>query len=607
MLPSKELTQDRSHMSIQGSARLPDASIPKLIHNTQANASTNTLYLAVDATYSLEPALYKQLNSYLEDSKFGPFAYVSDAIFSLLQLRRKRAAATKAKELEQLLAAFVVQHHGSLESMLQWRQLLEIKKQRDAAAHPFSAPLLHQELANGNPDLRPVKGALDMLLSAAPGQQSRRTSFFDLLPDTFSLILSNLSREDKQALHSTCRDLRRALLQHTTSVSIHPKQMSNQQLQDVVTHLLGLCLGQASLTLRGLTIDEIPSQKDINSLDALTALNQLGSLRYLCLGEMAHVTSIQPLSELPTLERLELMNLGVRNIQPLAAVPCLQHLALAGLPVSCIQPLTALTSLRHLELRKLPVTDIEALAALTSLQHFMLFRLTVSNIMPLSKCKSLQWLGLCDLEQLTDITPLAACTSLQHLTIIYLRQVEDITPLSACTSLQQLKLLGWEARNVNSYDIRPLRALSNLQHLELSYLDGVTDLGPLSSCSSLQRLELSSLSVTNLEPLKFCSMLQHLVLRDLPVKDITPLPAMCKSLEHLELRFVNVADLWPLAECTSLQHLELYELPCVTSLEALAGCTGLRYSLVLFVGPWDHPQLAIPALPSHTIFVGEIS
>jgi hypothetical protein len=73
-------------------------------------------------------------------------------------------------QLEQLLTAFEEQHHGSLGSMLQWPHLLEMKKLRDVAAHPFSAPQLRWELANGNPDLLPVRGALEMLLSVAPGE-----------------------------------------------------------------------------------------------------------------------------------------------------------------------------------------------------------------------------------------------------------------------------------------------------------------------------------------------------------------------------------------------------------------------------------------------------
>jgi len=163
MLPGEEPRSCRSHITIQGTALFTDASIPALCSTAQSGTSTGTRFLAVDTIYSLEPTLCDQLNSFLEGSKFGPFEYVSSAVFRLLQLRRKRSS--KADELEQLLAAFAEQHHGSLESMMQWPQLLNMKKQRDEAAHPFSASLLRKELADNNPDLIPVRGALEMLLS----------------------------------------------------------------------------------------------------------------------------------------------------------------------------------------------------------------------------------------------------------------------------------------------------------------------------------------------------------------------------------------------------------------------------------------------------------
>lgn len=77
-----------------------------------------------------------------------------------------------SEKLEQLLAVFAEQHQGSLEGMLQWPQLLQMKKKRDAVAHPSSAPILRQELTSGNPDLMPVRGALEVLLSIAPGEPS---------------------------------------------------------------------------------------------------------------------------------------------------------------------------------------------------------------------------------------------------------------------------------------------------------------------------------------------------------------------------------------------------------------------------------------------------
>jgi hypothetical protein len=91
-------------------------------------------------------------------------------VFLLLQLRRRNSS--EASELEQQLAAFAQEHSSSLDCLMQWPQLLKMKKLRDEDAHPFDVSLLRQQLASNNPDLLPVKGALQLLLTNASGQSA---------------------------------------------------------------------------------------------------------------------------------------------------------------------------------------------------------------------------------------------------------------------------------------------------------------------------------------------------------------------------------------------------------------------------------------------------
>jgi len=170
VLSGEGLIHDRSHIYIHGTAGQPDASIPQLMQQAQSASSHSSCFLAVDALYKLEPTLCDQLNDFLETKGFGPFQFVSDAVFLLLQLRRRNSS--EASELEQQLAAFAQEHSSSLDCLMQWPQLLKMKKLRDEDAHPFDVSLLRQQLASNNPDLLPVKGALQLLLTNASGQSA---------------------------------------------------------------------------------------------------------------------------------------------------------------------------------------------------------------------------------------------------------------------------------------------------------------------------------------------------------------------------------------------------------------------------------------------------
>ena len=158
VLPGEQLRRERHHISISSEASIPDASVLQLSEHAQAMAASGLAgsgmsaakLLAADALYKLEPMLCEQLNQHLEQSVFGPFENVGSAVFHLLQLQRKRKAA-KAQQLHDLLSTFADAHHGSIECLLQWPELLRLKKERDAFAHPLDIP--HEHLAGGNKEM----------------------------------------------------------------------------------------------------------------------------------------------------------------------------------------------------------------------------------------------------------------------------------------------------------------------------------------------------------------------------------------------------------------------------------------------------------------------
>ena len=124
---------------------------------------------AVDAFYKKDAALVHALNVHLEDSVFGPYDYVSEAVNQLGNLKKKGrrgrdGAGQDADDLEALLKAFAESRGSSLKAFLEWPKLMQLKQKRDSFSHPFVEAFLLRELELQNPDLVPVENALKLLL-----------------------------------------------------------------------------------------------------------------------------------------------------------------------------------------------------------------------------------------------------------------------------------------------------------------------------------------------------------------------------------------------------------------------------------------------------------
>lgn len=149
VLPDEQMHLDRHHIYIKDAAQIPDASEAEMAQQAEMHTASGLAgsdmpaakLLAADALYKLEPTLCDKMNAHLKGSGFGPFEHVGSAVFRLLQLRESGKAA-KAEKLEERLTSFADAHHGSMECFMQWPDLLRIKKQRDAFAHPLDIPKL---------------------------------------------------------------------------------------------------------------------------------------------------------------------------------------------------------------------------------------------------------------------------------------------------------------------------------------------------------------------------------------------------------------------------------------------------------------------------------
>ena len=84
------------------------------------NACKQLLYKEVN--------LVPKLNDHLAGAPFGPYDHVSEAVNELLRLKKQSHKKKKAQELESLLASFAVASNSSLAALLQWPDLMQMKR-----------------------------------------------------------------------------------------------------------------------------------------------------------------------------------------------------------------------------------------------------------------------------------------------------------------------------------------------------------------------------------------------------------------------------------------------------------------------------------------------
>lgn len=192
------------------------------------------------------------------------------------------------------------------------------------------------------------------------------------------------------------------------------------------------------------------------------------------------------------------------SLDGLSGLTHLEKLDLLDIDPSSLDPLAKLKNLRWLFLSGDNAHDINALSALVNLEHLDLTMHGVSDIAPLSKLNKLKQLH------------------------IHCRNVHDISPLQHLEQLERLELMSTPIR-----DIRPLRALINLRTLDLS-ATLVEDVSALSKLHKLQNLSLWKTPVKDLSPLSSLEDLRTLELDDTNVEDLSPLRQL-HNLRYLDL------------------------------------------------------------------------
>ncbi|WP_237754585.1 MULTISPECIES: leucine-rich repeat domain-containing protein [unclassified Leisingera] len=335
-----------------------------------------------------------------------------------------------------------------------------------------------------------------------------------------------------------------------------------------------------------------------SDLQELVQFQQLTSLSLIAEPGFEDPVDLSPLAQLPNLEKLALVGLGVSGLEPLTRLPELRRLSLDSVRTRDFTPLAQLTRLEHLSvwgIRELTdlsflrgynrlqslniadsgVTDLEPLAGMATLENLLAFNTGISDLAPLAAANlRVVWISGCPVQSLA---PLAASSSLEMLRADGSR-LQSLEGLQNKPALHTVVLTGSSVA-----DLSPLASAGRLAELNLAHTR-VQDLAPLSNLSALQTVVLDGTTVSNLKPLAGPS-LRELSAIGTAVISLAPVRQM-PGLKELGISGTAVRDLQPLEGLKNLSILRAIGLPQETLLPLLR-TENLK---ILYAGPEGGPH-----------------
>jgi len=300
----------------------------------------------------------------------------------------------------------------------------------------------------------------------------------------------------------------------------------------------------------------------LKNLSTLTLHRGVGSPRIL-------LADVSPLSDLTSLQSLNLSSTTITDVYPLKNLTNLSTLDLGDTNVTDISALKGLKNLSTLGLSFTQITDLSLLKDFTNLSTLTLTSSPVHDALPIKDLKNLSTLDITG-SHISDIAPLEGLTNLSELSIGF----TDITTLSPLKNLKKLKMLDIQG-DAKISDISFIEGLTNLSELHLQGTN-IGDIAPLKNLTKLSTLDLSATKIRNISALNVINNLSALDLSDTKISDISPLRGL-KNLSRLELNATMVHDVSPLFGLTNLSTLSLLNTN-VNNISALAHLKNLRIS-----------------------------
>ena len=223
-------------------------------------------------------------------------------------------------------------------------------------------------------------------------------------------------------------------------------------------------------------------QRKLNISDSvdLADIRNIASIESLDLSGNQYIQNIEPLTQLVSLQALNLSNTNVTDLSPIRNLTELVELNLANTKLQDISALKYSDKLIRLNINRTAVDDIQVLERMTRLENLEMAGTNVTDFSPLSYLTSLKELNL-ESDKISNLSPLDSLINLTELDASK-TMVVNVDPLK---SLKNLTVLDLDSTQV-SY----IKALSELVKLKIVYLNYtlITDLNSLQGLPHIERI-----------------------------------------------------------------------------------------------------------------------
>ena len=229
--------------------------------------------------------------------------------------------------------------------------------------------------------------------------------------------------------------------------------------------------------------EKFPDTVKTNVSELDSYLKTLFNTRNLDISNNYLIQTLEPLSRLTSLERLNASNMLISDLSPLRNLNKLQELNLSGTAINKLEPLRFSFNLKELDLSNTGVDSLQAISGLTGLEKLILDSTLVTDLTPLSELNNLGIVSIAN-TRVTNLTPLGKLQALKRL-ILNGSAVTDLSPLKDLPALEYINLDNTKVTDLsalesdtsltiiqaNNSNIESLNHLEDNKNLKLIYCD----------------------------------------------------------------------------------------------------------------------------------------
>jgi len=217
-------------------------------------------------------------------------------------------------------------------------------------------------------------------------------------------------------------------------------------------------------------------------------LNKITKLDTIDVSSRPEINSLEPLSKLDNLGRLDCSNTSISDLMPLRNLTHLQYLDCSGTLVEDLEPLRYTNKMLHLFVSKTKISDVATLKNFELLEQLHFNHTATDSLTPIQNL-----VHLTDLEfsntLINDISPISELVNLERLDFSN-TSISDIEQLKKLKNIYFLKFDNTRVKN-----IQPLKDLGKLQ---LLFFDNtpVYELSPLDGLPEISRIHCDQTGIT---------------------------------------------------------------------------------------------------------------